>query len=71
MGGVYLGEGKNGGSTNKQRKKWGVYTYAKEILGAGIFSAEGWGDLRVGLPQDILAASLTIQDSLHVSIDRA
>ena len=26
MGGVYLGEGKNGGSILKRRKKWGEYT---------------------------------------------
>ena len=26
MGGVYLGEGKNGGSRVKGRKKWGEYT---------------------------------------------
>ena len=26
MGGVYLGEGKNGGSVVKRRKKWGEYT---------------------------------------------
>ena len=26
MGGVYFGEGKNGGSIVKRRKKWGEYT---------------------------------------------
>ena len=26
MGGVYLSEGKNGGSIVKRRKKWGEYT---------------------------------------------
>ena len=71
MGGVYLGEGKNGGSTHKQRKKWGEYTYAKKKMGEDKFLAEGCADLRIPLPQDFLAASLTIQDSLHVSIDRA
>ena len=30
MGGVYLGEGKNGGSILKRRKKWGEYTKVKK-----------------------------------------
>ena len=30
MGGVYLGEGKNGGSVVKRRKKWGEYTLVAE-----------------------------------------
>ena len=30
MGGVYLGEGKSGGSILKRRKKWGEYTFAAE-----------------------------------------
>ena len=30
MGGVYLSEGKNGGSVLRGRKKWGEYTLAAE-----------------------------------------
>ena len=33
MGGVYLGEGKSGGSIFKRRKKWGEYTKVKKKKG--------------------------------------
>ena len=33
MGGVYLGEGKSGGSILKRRKKWGEYTKVKKKMG--------------------------------------
>ena len=33
MGRVYLGEGKNGGSILRGRKKWREYTFAAEIRG--------------------------------------
>lgn len=33
MGGVYLGEGKIGGSILKRRKKWGEYTKVKKKKG--------------------------------------
>ena len=33
MGGVYLGEGKIGGSILKRRKKWGEYTKVKKKMG--------------------------------------
>ena len=36
MGGVYLSEGKNGGSILRGRKKWGEYTLAAE--GRGVMS---------------------------------
>ena len=33
MGGVYLSEGKSGGSILKRRKKWGEYTKVKKKMG--------------------------------------
>ena len=33
MGGVYLGEEKNGGSILELRKKWGEYTWGKKKMG--------------------------------------
>ena len=33
MGGVYLSEGKNGGSLLRGRKKWGEYTLAAKVRG--------------------------------------
>ena len=43
MGGVYLGEGKSGGSILKRKKKWGEYTKVKKKMGEYTFEAEGRG----------------------------
>ena len=40
MGGVYLGEGKNGVSIVKRRKKWGEYTLGMKKMGEYTLEAE-------------------------------
>ena len=37
MGGVYLGEGKNGGSIVKRRKKWGSILRGRKNRGSRLF----------------------------------